>query len=165
MSAPWALPDRWWGGLDDVQPFYANFPCGHTLAHNGNLTNSERLRRSSSATSPSEHHVGLQLYCRLRGAPAANLEARDEFGGPRGRSCRLQYHQTRWRPGENVRRCGGYAAGLGAQRRRAGLSGPRGIRPMVFGERKSRWKTSTTGRWRIRSGYVGPQALSRCGAR
>ena len=65
-------------GLDDVQPFYANFPCGLALAHNGNLTNSEKLRkelvsRHRHLNTTSDSEALLNVFAEHL---AANLEAR-----------------------------------------------------------------------------------------
>ena len=132
-------------GLDDVQPFYANFPCGLALAHNGNLTNSERLRkelvsrhRHLNTTSDSEallnvfaEHLAANLEARRRGSVG---HAGDPLSTPVSPDTLFDAVER------TMRRCvGGYAVvvlvhNVGV----LAFRDPWGIRPMVFGERKSR---------------------------
>lgn len=114
----------------EAQPFYVNSPYGITLAHNGNLTNSEPLRESLMSedlrhlNTDSDSEVLLNVFAHelLRGRKLRRkLCAGDVFDA----IARLHH------------RCqGGYAAvamitGVGI----AGFRDPFGIRPAVFGER------------------------------
>jgi amidophosphoribosyltransferase len=114
----------------EAQPFYVNSPYGITLAHNGNLTNSDRLREELGTeeyrhlNTDSDSEVLLNIFaCELQraGKPRQKLLADDVFAAVR------RLHQ----------RCqGGYAAvamitGVGI----VGFRDPFGIRPVCFGER------------------------------
>jgi amidophosphoribosyltransferase len=114
----------------EAQPFYVNSPYGITLAHNGNLTNSDRLRTELAAedyrhlNTDSDSEVLLNIFaCELQRArkPREKLKAADIFAAVRRLHGRCQ---------------GGYAAvamitGVGI----VGFRDPYGIRPVCFGER------------------------------
>lgn len=116
----------------EAQPFYVNSPYGITLAHNGNLTNAEILKedlmrddlRHLNTNSDSEVLLNILAHeLNVCGKPRDKLQAKDIFQAVK----RLH------------RRCkGGYAAvamitGVGI----LGFRDPNGIRPVIFGERKT----------------------------
>ncbi len=116
----------------EAQPFYVNSPYGITLAHNGNLTNAEVLKedlmrddlRHLNTNSDSEVLLNiLANELNTIGKPRSDLQAKDIFQAVK------RLHQ----------RCkGGYAAvamitGVGI----LGFRDPNGIRPIIFGERKT----------------------------
>ena len=112
----------------EAQPFYVNSPYGISLAHNGNLTNSEELKselfrddlRHINTDSDSEVLVNV-LADELQRMGKPRLEVGDVFDSV----------------GKLHKRCrGGYAAvamisGFGI----LGFRDPFGIRPVIFGER------------------------------
>lgn len=112
----------------EAQPFYVNSPYGITLAHNGNLTNGEELKRDlfvedlRHLNTDSDSEVLLNVLARELERPGKlRLEVADVFEAV----ARLH------------KRCrGGYAAvsmitGFGI----LGFRDPNGIRPVAFGER------------------------------
>jgi len=114
----------------EAQPFYVNSPYGITLAHNGNLTNSEQLKRDlidierRHLNTGSDSEVLLNIFAfelQKAGKQRKDLTADDIFGAI------ARVHK----------RCrGGYAAvvmiiGVGI----VGFRDPYGIRPIVYGER------------------------------
>ena len=116
----------------EAQPFYVNTPYGITLAHNGNLTNAETLKedlmrddlRHLNTNSDSEVLLNILAHELSNiGKLRSNLEPSDIFQAVK------RLHN----------RCaGGYAAvamitGVGI----LGFRDPNGIRPVVFGERKT----------------------------
>lgn len=119
-------------GSDEAQPFYVNAPYGIALAHNGNLINTEALRREvieqdrRGLNTSSDSEVLLNVF-------AHELDAQDGISP-----------QSAFRAVEGVMRRvkGGYAVvcmvmelGLVAFR------DPNAIRPLVIGKRES--KTGT----------------------
>ncbi|MCX7086085.1 MAG: amidophosphoribosyltransferase [Methylococcales bacterium] len=114
----------------EAQPFYVNSPFGLTLAHNGNLTNTEELKKAlfvedqRHINTDSDSEVLLNVFAHeLHIQGKLDLSVDDIFAAVRGvhRRCR-----------------GAYAvvimiAGVGI----LGFRDPHGIRPIVFGERKS----------------------------
>ncbi len=116
----------------EAQPFYVNSPYGITLAHNGNLTNAETLKedlmrddlRHLNTNSDSEVLLNILAHeLNIIGKHRSDLQAKDVFQAVK------RLHQ----------RCkGGYAAvamitGVGI----LGFRDPNGIRPVIFGERKT----------------------------
>ena len=116
----------------EAQPFYVNSPYGITLAHNGNLTNGEQLkrdlidieRRHLNTGSDSEVLLNIFAFELQRAAKQRkDLTADDIF------SAITRVHK----------RCrGGYAAvvmiiGVGI----VGFRDPYGIRPIVYGEKQT----------------------------
>lgn len=112
-----------------AQPFYVNSPYGLSLAHNGNLTNSEELSRDlykedlRHINTDSDSEVLLNIFAHeLQTLAKIQPTAEDVFTAVRG------VH----------RRCkGGYAAlvmlgGYGI----VGFRDRNGIRPLVFGKRE-----------------------------
>ncbi|MBB3188841.1 amidophosphoribosyltransferase [Halomonas cerina] len=111
----------------ESQPFYVNSPFGITLAHNGNLTNSEQLKQELFSSdlrhinTSSDSEVLLNVFAHELGKQGLHLEPGDIFDAVR------RVH----------RRCrGGYAAvaiinGVGL----VAFRDPHGIRPVVFGTR------------------------------
>jgi len=112
----------------EAQPFYVNSPYGITLAHNGNLTNEEELKRDlfqadlRHLNTDSDSEVLLNVLAHeLQRMGKLRLEVDDVFNAV------SQLHK----------RCrGGYAAvamitGFGI----LGFRDPNGIRPIIFGER------------------------------
>jgi amidophosphoribosyltransferase len=114
----------------EAQPFYVNSPYGITLAHNGNLTNSEQLKRDlmdldrRHLNTGSDSEVLLNIFAfelQKNGKKRSELTAEDIFAAI------SKVHQ----------RCrGGYAAivmiiGVGI----VGFRDPYGIRPIVYGEK------------------------------
>ncbi len=114
----------------EAQPFYVNSPFGLTLAHNGNLTNTEELKTAlfvedqRHINTDSDSEVLLNIFAHeLQTLGKLHLSVEDVFQAVSGvhRRCR-----------------GAYAvvimiAGFGI----LGFRDPHGIRPIVFGERKS----------------------------
>lgn len=114
----------------EAQPFYVNSPYGITLAHNGNLTNSETLKQElfeddlRHINTDSDSEVLLNIFAHeLQRLGKFRIDANDIF------------HAI-----ERVhKRCtGGYAAismitGVGI----IGFRDPHGIRPIVFGKRET----------------------------
>lgn len=114
----------------EAQPFYVNSPFGLTLAHNGNLTNTEELKKAlfvedqRHINTDSDSEVLLNVFAHeLQSLGKLHLTVDDVFAAVRGvhRRCR-----------------GAYAvvimiAGFGI----LGFRDPHGIRPVVFGERKT----------------------------
>jgi amidophosphoribosyltransferase len=114
----------------EAQPFYVNSPYGITLAHNGNLTNSDQLKRDlmnldrRHLNTGSDSEVLLNIFAfelQKVGKKRSELTAEDIFAAI------SKVHQ----------RCkGGYAAvvmiiGVGI----VGFRDPYGIRPIAFGEK------------------------------
>ncbi|MDO5506491.1 MAG: amidophosphoribosyltransferase [Pseudoxanthomonas suwonensis] len=113
-------------GSDEAQPFYVNSPYGIALAHNGNLTNTDALRREVFETdrrninTESDSEVLLNVF-------AHELAMQDELGPEAA---------LRAVDGVHRRATGGYAAvslvlGLGV----VAFRDPHGIRPLVLGRR------------------------------
>ncbi|MDD5579000.1 MAG: amidophosphoribosyltransferase [Methylobacter sp.] len=115
---------------EEAQPFYVNSPFGLTLAHNGNLTNTEELKKAlfvedqRHINTDSDSEVLLNVFAHeLQSLGKLHLSVDDVFQAVTGvhRRCR-----------------GAYAvvimiAGFGI----LGFRDPHGIRPVVFGERKT----------------------------
>ena len=116
----------------EAQPFYVNSPYGITLAHNGNLINAESLKqdlmrddlRHLNTNSDSEVLLNILAHeLNKIGKHRSELQPDDIFSAVK------HLHQ----------RCkGGYAAvamitGVGI----LGFRDPNGIRPIVFGDRKT----------------------------
>ncbi len=114
----------------EAQPFYVNSPFGLTLAHNGNLTNTEELKTAlfvedqRHINTDSDSEVLLNVFAHeLQSLGKLHLSVDDVFEAVSGvhRRCR-----------------GAYAvvimiAGFGI----LGFRDPNGIRPIVYGARKS----------------------------
>lgn len=114
----------------EAQPFYVNSPYGITLAHNGNLTNSERLKQElfeddlRHINTDSDSEILLNVFAHeLQNLGKFRIDAGDIF-----RSVARVHQRCR----------GGYAAvamisGVGI----VAFRDPYGIRPIVFGERET----------------------------
>jgi amidophosphoribosyltransferase len=114
----------------EAQPFYVNSPFGLTLAHNGNLTNTEELKRAlfvedqRHLNTDSDSEILLNVF-------AHELQ---QFG-----KLRLTPEDVFQAVSAVHKRCrGAYAvvimiAGFGI----LGFRDPHGIRPIVFGERQT----------------------------
>jgi len=114
----------------EAQPFYVNSPFGLTLAHNGNLTNTEELKKAlfvedqRHINTDSDSEVLLNVFAHeLQSLGKLQLSVEDVFQAVAGvhRRCR-----------------GAYAvvimiAGFGI----LGFRDPHGIRPLVFGTRNT----------------------------
>jgi amidophosphoribosyltransferase len=112
----------------EAQPFYVNSPYGIALAHNGNLTNAEKLKDDlfredkRHINTESDSEVLLNVFAHeLQKSGKLRIDESDIFDAVAGvhRRCR-----------------GGYAAvamitGYGI----IGFRDPNGIRPIVFGKR------------------------------
>lgn len=115
-------------GSDEAQPFYVNSPYGIALAHNGNLTNTETLRRDvfeadrRHVNTPSDSEVLLNVLAHeVSRHQELSPEAVFEAVSAVHRRCR-----------------GGYAIvslilGLGL----VAFRDPHGIRPLVLGRREN----------------------------
>ena len=113
-------------GMDEAQPFYVNSPYGIALAHNGNLINTDALRREvfeqdrRNINTESDSEVLLNVFAHELAQQQA-LTPESVF---------------RAIDGVNRRSKGGYAAvatvlGLGL----VAFRDPHGIRPLVLGKR------------------------------
>jgi amidophosphoribosyltransferase len=114
----------------EAQPFYVNSPFGLTLAHNGNLTNTEELKQAlfvedqRHLNTDSDSEILLNVFAHeLQQLGKLSLTPEDIFRAVSGvhKRCR-----------------GAYAvvimiAGIGI----LAFRDPHGIRPIVFGERKT----------------------------
>jgi amidophosphoribosyltransferase len=114
----------------EAQPFYVNSPYGITLAHNGNLTNAEALKKDlfqddlRHINTDSDSEILLNIFAReLQKLNKLQINQKDIFEAVKGvhKRCR-----------------GGYAAvlmitGLGI----VAFRDPYGIRPVVFGKRNT----------------------------
>jgi amidophosphoribosyltransferase len=115
---------------EEAQPFYVNSPFGLTLAHNGNLTNTEELKiqvfedDQRHINTDSDSEVLLNVFAHeLQQTGRLTLTVDDVF-----RAVSVVHKRCR----------GAYAvvvmiAGFGI----LGFRDPNGIRPIVFGERKT----------------------------
>lgn len=114
----------------EAQPFYVNSPYGIALAHNGNLTNAEELKRDlyiedlRHINTESDSEILLNVFAHeMQRSGKLRIDENDVFEAVAGvhRRCR-----------------GGYAAvamitGYGI----VGFRDPYGIRPIVFGKRET----------------------------
>ena len=115
---------------EEAQPFYVNSPFGLTLAHNGNLTNTEELKiqvfedDQRHINTDSDSEVLLNVFAHeLQQTGRLTLTVDDVF-----RAVSVVHKRCR----------GAYAvvvmiAGFGI----LGFRDPNGIRPIVFGERQN----------------------------
>ncbi|MCB1568708.1 MAG: amidophosphoribosyltransferase, partial [Xanthomonadales bacterium] len=115
-------------GSDEAQPFYVNSPYGIALAHNGNLINTESLRRE--VFEADRRHVNTQSDSEvLLNVLAHELSRQPELSADAVFDAVTAVH----------RRCrGGYAIvslvlGLGL----VAFRDPHGIRPLVLGRRET----------------------------
>ncbi|MEQ1558344.1 MAG: amidophosphoribosyltransferase [Methyloglobulus sp.] len=114
----------------EAQPFYVNSPFGLTLAHNGNLTNTEELKKAlfvedqRHINTDSDSEVLLNVFAHeLQTLGKLKLTVDDVFQAVSGvhRRCRGAYAVVMM------------IAGFGI----LGFRDPHGIRPVVYGERKT----------------------------
>lgn len=115
---------------EEAQPFYVNSPFGLTLAHNGNLTNTDELKiqvfvdDQRHINTESDSEVLLNVFAHeLQQTGRLTLSVDDVF-----KAVSVVHKRCR----------GAYAvvvmiAGFGV----LGFRDPHGIRPIVFGERKN----------------------------
>jgi len=115
----------------EAQPFYVNSPFGLTLAHNGNLTNSEELKKQlfmddqRHLNTDSDSEILLNIFAHeLQQLGKLRINADDVFQAVSAvhRRCRGAYAVTVM------------IAGFGV----LAFRDPHGIRPLVFGERKTK---------------------------
>lgn len=114
----------------EAQPFYVNSPYGITLAHNGNLTNAEKLKKElfvqdqRHLNTDSDSEVLLNVLAHeLQELGKLRITAEDVFQAVSGVHARCQ---------------GAYSVvamitGFGV----LAFRDPHGIRPLVYGERKT----------------------------
>ena len=114
----------------EAQPFYVNSPFGLTLAHNGNLTNTDELKQAlfvedqRHINTDSDSEVLLNVFAHeLQNLGKLKLTVEDVFKAVHGvhRRCRGAYAVVIMITGFGI----------------LGFRDPHGIRPIVFGERKS----------------------------
>ncbi|WP_374090191.1 amidophosphoribosyltransferase [Methylomicrobium lacus] len=114
----------------EAQPFYVNSPFGLTLAHNGNLTNTDELKQAlfvedqRHINTDSDSEVLLNVFAHeLQSLGKLDLSVDDVFEAVRGvhRRCRGAYAVVIMITGVGI----------------LGFRDPHGIRPIVYGERKS----------------------------
>jgi len=113
----------------EAQPFYVNSPYGICLAHNGNLTNADELKRDlfredrRHINTDSDSEILLNVFAHELGAETCKLtfDENDIFRAVAGvhRRCRGGYAAVAMIPGYGV----------------VAFRDPHGIRPLVFGER------------------------------
>ena len=114
----------------EAQPFYVNSPFGVTLAHNGNLTNTDALKKElfiedqRHLNTNSDSEVLLNVFAHeLQRLGKLELNKDDIFKAVAGvhRRCRGAYAVVVMIPNIGI----------------IGFRDPHGIRPIVFGERKT----------------------------
>jgi amidophosphoribosyltransferase len=114
----------------EAQPFYVNSPYGIVLAHNGNLTNAEDLKRDlyvedlRHLNTESDSEVLLNIFAHeLQIQGKLRIDEQDIFDAVEGvhRRCRGGYAAVLMIPGFGI----------------CGFRDPHGIRPIVYGKRKS----------------------------
>ncbi|EIC28937.1 MULTISPECIES: amidophosphoribosyltransferase [Methylomicrobium] len=114
----------------EAQPFYVNSPFGLTLAHNGNLTNTNELKKAlfvedqRHINTDSDSEVLLNVFAHeLQNLGKLSLTVDDVFEAVRGvhRRCRGAYAVVVMITGFGI----------------LGFRDPHGIRPVVYGERKT----------------------------
>lgn len=135
-------------GADEAQPFYVNSPFGIALGHNGNLINTEALRRELFETdrrhinTGSDSEVLLNIFAHeLQAIGSARVQPADAF-----RAVAAVHQRCR----------GGYAVislvlGLGV----VAFRDIHGIRPLVLGRRE----TDTGIEWAVASESVALDVL------
>ena len=114
----------------EAQPFYVNSPFGLTLAHNGNLTNTEELKHAlfvedqRHINTDSDSEVLLNVFAHeLQSLGKLHLSVADVFQAVTGvhRRCRGAYAVVIMIAGYGI----------------LGFRDPHGIRPLIYGERKT----------------------------
>lgn len=114
----------------EAQPFYVNSPFGITLAHNGNLTNTEQLKKAlfiedqRHLNTNSDSEVLLNIFAHeLQQIGKLKLEKEDLFKVVEGvhRRCKGAYAVVIMIPNIGI----------------LAFRDPNGIRPIIFGERKT----------------------------
>ena len=114
----------------EAQPFYVNSPYGIVLAHNGNLTNAEELKRDvfvddlRHINTESDSEILLNVFAHeLQLQNKLRIDEQDIFRAVEGvhRRCRGGYAAVAMIPGFGV----------------FGFRDPHGIRPVVYGKRET----------------------------
>lgn len=114
----------------EAQPFYVNSPYGISLAHNGNLTNAEDLKRHvfledrRHINTGSDSEVLLNVFAHELAAVASlSIDHNDVFKAVEAvhRRCRGAYAAVAMITGYGI----------------VGFRDPYGIRPLVFGKRET----------------------------
>ncbi len=114
----------------EAQPFYVNSPFGITLAHNGNLTNTQQLKRElfiedqRHLNTNSDSEVLLNIFAHeLQRLGKLKLNKNDIFKAVQGvhHRCRGAYAVVIMIPNIGI----------------VGFRDPHGIRPIVYGQRQS----------------------------
>jgi len=114
----------------EAQPFYVNSPYGITLAHNGNLTNADQLRRDlfkedrRHINTDSDSEVLLNILAHeLQTSDKLDVSVEDIFKAVQGvhKRCSGAYAVVAMITGKGI----------------LAFRDPHGIRPLAFGERKT----------------------------
>ena len=114
----------------EAQPFYVNSPYGIVLAHNGNLTNADELKRDvfvddlRHINTESDSEILLNVFAHeLEAQNKLRIDEQDIFRAVEGvhRRCRGGYAVVAMIPGFGV----------------FGFRDPNGIRPVVYGKRET----------------------------
>ena len=115
----------------EAQPFYVNSPYGIVLAHNGNLTNTDELKRDvfvddlRHINTGSDSEILLNVFAHeLQAQNKLRIDEQDIFRAVEGvhRRCRGGYAVVAMIPGFGV----------------FGFRDPNGIRPVVYGKRETK---------------------------